>query len=213
MADHVATGTFLGHCSYNEAIDGWGYSATEGYTTSHNVDFGYSSGDIPAEPYVLKFITPDFLGVYKGAKVTLNITPYGVSGQLRAHYALCTSDANKDNYINTLDAVSDDNQIETGELSVYGISGYTGGTVEISLNKSTLKPNTEYYLFIWPNHSNCSDLSVDPSPAVIVNYADGVIYIDNGTEVKPYLCYIDTGTEWKPVLPYIDNGTGWDACS
>lgn len=38
----------------------------------------------------------------------------------------------------------------------------------------------------------------------------GVIYIDNGTSLEPYLVYIDNGANWDLYLAYIDNGTGWN---
>ena len=41
----------------------------------------------------------------------------------------------------------------------------------------------------------------------------GVIYIDNGSKLEPYLVYIDNGTNWDLYLAYIDNGSGWDIVS
>ena len=37
----------------------------------------------------------------------------------------------------------------------------------------------------------------------------GVVYIDNGTTLEPYLVYIDNGTDWDLYLAYVDNGTEW----
>ena len=37
----------------------------------------------------------------------------------------------------------------------------------------------------------------------------GVIYIDNGTTLEPYLAYIDNGIDWDLYLAYVDNGTDW----
>lgn len=41
----------------------------------------------------------------------------------------------------------------------------------------------------------------------------GVVYIDNGTTLEPYLAYIDNGSEWELYLMYVDNGTSWDIIS
>ena len=41
----------------------------------------------------------------------------------------------------------------------------------------------------------------------------GVIYIDNGTTLEPYLVYIDNGTNWDLYVAYIDNGSSWDTIS
>lgn len=37
----------------------------------------------------------------------------------------------------------------------------------------------------------------------------GVVYIDNGTALEPYLVYIDDGANWNLHLAYIDDGTNW----
>ena len=41
----------------------------------------------------------------------------------------------------------------------------------------------------------------------------GVIYIDNGTTLEPYLAYIDNGTDWELYLVYVDDGTDWNIIS
>ena len=41
----------------------------------------------------------------------------------------------------------------------------------------------------------------------------GVVYIDNGTTLEPYLAYIDNGTSWDLYLVYVDNGTDWNIIS
>lgn len=41
----------------------------------------------------------------------------------------------------------------------------------------------------------------------------GVVYIDNGTTLEPYLAYIDNGSSWDLYLIYVDNGTDWDIIS
>ncbi len=41
----------------------------------------------------------------------------------------------------------------------------------------------------------------------------GVVYIDNGDRLFPYLVYIDNGSSWDLYIAYIDNGTSWDVVS
>lgn len=41
----------------------------------------------------------------------------------------------------------------------------------------------------------------------------GVVYIDNGTTLEPYLTYIDNGTGWDLYLAYVDDGTNWTIIS
>lgn len=41
----------------------------------------------------------------------------------------------------------------------------------------------------------------------------GVVYIDNGDSLEPYLAYIDNGSGWNLYLAYIDDGTEWKIIS
>ena len=41
----------------------------------------------------------------------------------------------------------------------------------------------------------------------------GVVYIDNGTALEPYLPYIDNGTSWDLYLAYVDDGVDWATIS
>lgn len=41
----------------------------------------------------------------------------------------------------------------------------------------------------------------------------GVIYIDNGVTLEPYLTYIDNGTDWELYLAYVDDATNWTIIS
>lgn len=41
----------------------------------------------------------------------------------------------------------------------------------------------------------------------------GVVYIDNGNSLDPYLIYIDNGLDWDLYIGYIDNGMDWNVIS
>lgn len=41
----------------------------------------------------------------------------------------------------------------------------------------------------------------------------GVVYIDNGTTLEPYLAYIDNGSSWDLYLAYVDDGIEWNIIS
>ena len=64
-----------------------------------------------------------------------------------------------------------------------------------------------------------TDLSkdIEEGDCAITLYAEwkisGVVYIDNGKTLDPYLIYIDNGTGWDLYIAYIDNGTSWDIMS
>jgi hypothetical protein len=52
------------------------------------------------------------------------------------------------------------------------------------------------------------DNDIKPSGTMTLTKINrGLVYIDNGTTLEPYLCYIDNGTTWVYYRPYIDNGT------
>lgn len=44
----------------------------------------------------------------------------------------------------------------------------------------------------------------------LTSISDGLVYIDNGTELEVYEAYIYNGTSWDRYIPYIDNGSDWD---
>lgn len=41
----------------------------------------------------------------------------------------------------------------------------------------------------------------------------GVVYIDNGTKLEPYLVYIDNGSTWDLYFAYVDDGSDWTIIS
>ena len=41
----------------------------------------------------------------------------------------------------------------------------------------------------------------------------GVVYIDNGASLEPYLAYIDNGANWELYIAYVDDGTNWKMIS
>lgn len=52
--------------------------------------------------------------------------------------------------------------------------------------------------------------TVDGAVVIIIETAaQGLVYIDTGSELKAYLIYIDTGTVWKRYRAFVDNGVSF----
>lgn len=166
-------------------------------------------------PYALKFTTPAFVGKSASLLFSFKISKFlrneASSDAVSLRYALCKSDANYSNYDNTTAAVSEPNQIVTGRIS------FTKDGQVLSVNVDVLEGNTAYYLILWGDNTGgyqqdyCT-ISAATNHAIILNYNNGLVYIDNGATIDAYQVYIDNGTSWDLCIPYIDNGTGWDQC-
>lgn len=109
---------------------------------------GYLSSSKKYYAYNLQFKTPAYAGI--ATKLTFN---FGVgmdsssSGTLR--YAICKSDANRNMYTGTPNAVTGDaHQLYSGTFTY---SGLTSGvnTISLSVNTDFLEADKTYYLFIW----------------------------------------------------------------
>lgn len=68
---------------------------------------------------------------------------------------------------------------------------------ELTLGESWVKGNDDARLFTY----------------YAVWEISGVVYIDNGVSLEPYLTYIDNGTGWDLYLAYVGNGVDWDIIS
>lgn len=191
----------------------YGYSSLSDYTTYNPAYAGYGSGNRYA--YVLQFVTPEFIGASESAAFDI-VMGKGVGDNVNLHYAICTSDANITSYMNTTEAVSDENQITSGTLTIEGlVVAYEYKTLTITT--SALKPSTTYYLILWGSEDTGIEIRQVNSEwgehSVTIGYNLGVVYIDNGSGLEAYQAYIDNGTGWDLCIPHIDNGTGWDVYS
>ena len=110
---------------------------------------------------------------------------------------------------------------------------YNSGHTDGLYNASTFGLSREGYKFVgWKVGSSGTtvfdqdDASVVPTDLAsnittgdrtVTLYAvweiSGVIYIDNGSKLEPYLVYIDNGSTWDLYLPYVDDGGDWNIIS
>lgn len=167
--------------------------------------------------WMMQFTTPSFTGVCK--KLTINLSAKIQSSYyttINIRYALLSSDANRDSYKNKLGAIEDSNQISTGIYPTMNLtSAYQHFTLELDLK--TLTPDTTYYLILWGSSNGTStntltNMNTAENHIIVIHYDDGLLYIDDGTNLVSHQCYIDNGTGFDLYLPYVDTGTGWDQC-
>lgn len=96
----------------------------------------------------------------------------------------------------------------TGELTM-GSDNFTfTGEADV-----LLLPNTTYYLWVFPGRDDAYGCyywnRYNMAPIVETSGSAGVIYLDNGTTVEPYLLCIDDGTDWYLLLLHVEDGSDW----
>ena len=192
----------------------WGTSTNGGTLINENT--GFSSGQAIAEALGKSLKTGNAsVNLYAQWEVNVLTIKYNING----------GSVNSDKYY-----VSD------GLISLVSSSSvledkwdYNSGHENGLYNASTFGLTREGYKFIgWKVGSSGTivfdqdDASVMPTDLAsnlttgdrtVTLYAvweiSGVVYIDNGTILEPYLIYIDNGTSWDLHLAYVDNGTDW----
>ena len=133
------------NCTIAGQIYGWESYNKDNYVTTYDSYAGYNKDFYYA--YIIKFTTPTFSGISEN--ITLNLySSIGVGTNATLRYAICSSDSNKDSYLNVNGAVNDSNQISTGTVT---FSDMTSNIVEksVSIPTISLLPNTDYYLILW----------------------------------------------------------------
>lgn len=139
---------------WNTANGGWaGHTSGNGYYLA-----------------VMQLTTPSWTGVVQSVRFTICAKKNtGNSPTLR--WALSGSMANRNNYKNTMGAVSDGYQLASGTVTMSGI-GSSYGYYSFTANTPTLSPNTTYYLFLWAYASNNNvGINKASSHSFYVNYS------------------------------------------
>lgn len=188
-------------------------------------DFGSNAGYAGANSstcytYILQFKTPSFTGVAKKISINMYVkAQVHLSATLR--YALTTSVDNISSYQNyggqtTYPEVTKDNdpnQITYGLFELTNLDKNTHTHYTLELDATTLSPDTAYYLVLWgPNNVSLIGVGEAEYHTVVLDYDDGLVYIDTGSGLEAYQAFVDNGTGWDLLLPHEDNGTGWVQC-
>lgn len=193
-----AVGTIVATCGYN---GGWtSYGQVQVYA-------GYSNSTKYAA--CINVLTPAFSGKSKSIVFTLRgntFRPSGGDPVLR--WALCSSDANKQSYVNPGAVTSDQYQIATGTITFTDENKDTGLTIETD----SLKGETNYYLMLWGlQTSTVGRITLDtPSNlSASVEYSSASYAIGDGTSFVMHDLYIANGTSYDQYVAYVGDGTNW----
>ena len=185
------------------------YSTGSWEYTDYDAAYAGCAGGNLYLPYILRFEIPAFEGVSEALEVAL-VCNSGVGETVQLRYALCSSDTNKEKYLNTSGAVSDDNQIATG-VAVF--SGMSTDVVTRSFQVPTtkLKAGT-WYLILWAyNETGLSIRAVKSdwgSHSVALGYNIGIARIRTASGVKQNAVYAKTLSGIKQMTPYIQTAAG-----
>ena len=139
---------------WNTANGGWaGHTSGNGYYLT-----------------VMQLTTPSWTGVVQSVRFTICAKKNtGNSPTLR--WALSSSMDNRNNYKNTMGAVSDGYQLTSGTVTMSGV-GSAYGYYSFTADTPTLRPNTTYYLFLWAYASNNNvGINKASSHSFYVNYS------------------------------------------
>lgn len=194
-----------------------GTSAVEAGWTAYSTNAAYAGHSASNNyVYLLQFTTPAYNG--NSSKITFS---FGVgkqsatSGTLR--YAVCSSDANKFSYNNTVAAVTDSYAIKAGTFSY---SGLTSGvnTVSFTVDTDGLKGGTTYYLYIWGSSSTSDWVTVHAIDSnnwhsISIQYNEGgLVYIANGSSFDAYEVWIANGSKFEQYEVYVADGSKFVPC-
>lgn len=157
---------------------------------------------------LIKIGTPVLAGTPINTTMRLSATQAsGAGATVTLRWALCTSDVNKDLYLNTAAAVTDPYQMAFGTVTLSGLSS-TAKVTAFSMN--TFHHGMPFYLYLWA-YSTTYGTSVTISPAAsqsaTLYYTGNIVKLYVDGEWGNYQCFIYDGG-WVGYKPYVYNG-GW----
>ena len=193
-----------------------GHAYAYGSIGDYNQNVAYAGCAYGAEyyayyGYVQKFTIGDFLGASESINFTM-LMSIGIGTDVTLRYALCSSDANKNSYVGTKNAVVDQNQIVNGTFSLAGLSASVEART-ITVPVTGLQPNTTYYLMLWA--SNDTGVSFKGISSAWGNYSTDLDYNSGLAWIgdDPYQCYVRNGSNWDLCIPHVRDGADWHICS
>lgn len=229
MATLTATGTLVEACGADNYIwSNYGYNNNRFY-------IGISQGT--KYTVLIKFKTPNFVGTCNNVFLRLPTTKFSASNttkSLTVNYAISSSDTYKGKYAGrtaAVDTSADPDQLVSGQTTVPNLSTNVTKSGKFEINASdglvsSIKPNTTYYLYLWPSSSTSGRAATiywydqgeeyqtikvtydEPDSGVFMKSSDGMVYAydvyiaDTSGKIVPCDIYIGD-TNGKPVLSHI----------
>ena len=175
------------------------------YDTYSNAYAGFAGGTLYGVT-ILRFTVPDFSGSSGALRVGL-VMNMGIGENAALRWALCSSDANRERYLNTAEEVADENQVDGGIVSLAGLSSDTKMR-SFSLPTKKLKGGT-WYLILWAAESTGISLKAVSSDwgdhSISLDYNSGCVHIRTADGAKRFSLY---NRERKRLIPYIKTESG-----
>ena len=166
----------------------------------------------------LKLRTPKFAGVSE--RIMFQVRLYNIGpNDTKLRWALCSSDANKGKYTGDwsnriYSEVEDKYQLAQGTVEWADIELTENPMRELIVETNALKPETDYFLFLWSYYSKDSisttvRVAAAAEHSAVVEYKAGLIQVKhNGAEIS---CVVDvvSGGEWKQAMPEVAVNGAW----
>ncbi len=185
------------------------YSEWAGYSTTEVAYAGYA-GEVRYDATIFRFDVPALSNSFKGLSVRIAVYN-GLGANPKLRYAICTTDANRENYRSTTGAVSDPNQVATGTITISGV-GSTAAMKEFSIQDVTLEGGKTYYLILWAAETTGVFISAVNSElgyhSVTVTYNGGAVRLKVNSQVKTYMVIVKASGSLKQRISYVKTASG-----
>lgn len=92
----------------------------------------------------------------------------------------------------------------------------TGKTLKAIANGQSLKPNTTYYIWVFPGFGYAHGMSwykINGSVSIELTVRIGLVQIWDGSKWVPAIPHIYDGSKWVQAIPYVWDGSKWNICS
>lgn len=180
------------------------------YTTWDGAYAGFNGGSLHCA-YILRFDVPEFSGFSEELKLEL-VARNGIGTDVALRWAICSSDANRESYHNTTEAVIDENQLDSGIVTFSNMSS----TVEkktVRLKTGKLRTGGTYYLILWATGGTGMTVrAVSTGHSIAIGYNLGVIRVKTGGAVKAHMAFVKIGGKIRQVIPYVMTADGVKPC-
>ena len=179
---------------------------------------GASYGDSYYDGYYtccLKFRTPKFAGISERIKFQIGIHYIG-NNDTTLRWALCSSDANKGKYSGDgiYSEVEDEYQIAQGTVVWEDLFQTDDLLRELTVETNALKPETEYYLFLWSFYDKyyiytAVRVAAAAEHSAVVEYKAGLIQGKHNGQMHSCVVDVVAGGVWKQTMPEVAANGAW----